>query len=59
MEQLIFISPINVSVYTNDKTEKLLADKLYKLMKVQLPEIKLNKDRKINVDEIFENNISS
>ena len=54
MEQLIFISPINVSVYTNDKTEKLLADKLYKLMKVQLPEIKLNKDRKINVDEIFE-----
>ena len=29
----------------------ILADKLYKLMKVQLPEIKLDKDRKINIKD--------
>jgi len=56
IDQLCFISPINVASYVEkQKLNKLLADKLFKLMKIQLPEIKIVGDKKmINIDELFE-----
>ena len=54
IEQLCFISPICVSEYVkNQKINKLLADKLFKLMKVELPNVFLNKKGDININEIF------
>jgi len=56
IDQLCFISPIDVSEYVSkQKINKLLANKLYKLMKINLKEIKLiGKDNLININEIFE-----
>jgi len=54
IDQLCFISPIDVSEYVSkQKINKLIANKLYKLMKINLPEIEL-KDNLININEIFE-----
>jgi len=54
IEQLCFISPICVSEYVkNQKINKLLADKLYKVMKIELPNVFLNNKENINIDEIF------
>jgi len=57
IDQLCFISPINVSQYVQkQKINKELADKLYKLMKINLPIIKLglNVSEKQNINEIFD-----
>ena len=59
IDQLCFISPINVSQYVQkQKINKELADNLYKLMKINLPVIKLGLDgsekRNINIKEIFD-----
>jgi 5'-3' exonuclease len=60
IEQLCFISPFNVSIYVeNQKINKLLADKLYKLMKIELPKIYIDKEGEgdgggsVNINEIF------
>jgi hypothetical protein len=54
IEQLCFISPINVSEYVkNQEKNKLLANKLYKMMSIKLPELRLNNNGIINIDEIF------
>jgi len=54
IEQLCFISPINVSEYVkNQNKNKLIADKLFKLMKIELPNVNLNKDKLVNINEIF------
>jgi hypothetical protein len=54
IEQLCFISPINVSEYVkNQEKNKLLAIKLYKMMSIKLPELRLNNNGIINIDEIF------
>jgi len=54
IEQLCFISPMNISKYVqNQKINEIFANKLYKLMKIDLPIIKLLKDNKINIDDIF------
>ena len=56
IDQLCFISPIDVSEYVKDqKLNKLIANKLYKLMKINLPEIELKgNDKLINIEDIFE-----
>jgi hypothetical protein len=56
IDQLCFISPIDVSEYVKDqKLNKEIANKLYKLMKIKLPEIKLKgNDKIINIEDIFE-----
>jgi 5'-3' exonuclease len=56
IDQLCFISPINVSEYVKQqKLNNQLADKLYKLMKIKLPEIELKgNDKIINIEDIFE-----
>jgi hypothetical protein len=54
IEQLCFISPINVSEYVkNQEKNKLLAFKLYKMMSIKLPILRLNNNSIINIDEIF------
>jgi 5'-3' exonuclease len=54
IDQLCFISPTNVSKYVDkQKINKEIAEKLYKLMKIEIPEIKIIND-KINIDEIFD-----
>ena len=56
IDQLCFISPIDVSEYVKDqKLNKEIANKLYKLMKIKLPEIQLKgNDKIINIEDIFE-----
>jgi hypothetical protein len=57
IDQLCFISPINVSKYVaKQKINKDLADKLYKLIKINLPIIKIGLEDKqnINTNEIFD-----
>jgi len=54
IDQLCFISPINVSKYVEkQKINKVLADKLFKLMKINIPEL-IIKNNKINIDELFD-----
>jgi len=56
IEQLCFISPINVSEYVKNQDNskiKLIADKLFKLMKIELPNVNFNKDKLVNINEIF------
>jgi hypothetical protein len=54
IDQLCFISPINVSQYVEkQKINKELANKLYKIMKIKLPEIKVDSKGDVNVNEIF------
>jgi hypothetical protein len=54
IDQLSFISPIDVSKYVEkQKINKEIASKLFKLMKINIPEIKIIND-KINIDEIFD-----
>jgi hypothetical protein len=58
IEQLCFISPIDVSEYVKKQDiNRSIANKLYKLMKIQLPEIKnINVETdggKINIESIF------
>lgn len=54
IDQLCFISPTNVAKYVDkQKVNKEIAEKLYKLMKIEIPEIKIIND-KINIDEIFD-----
>ena len=53
IDQLCFISPINISKYVEKQTlNKEIASKLFKLMKINIPDIKIKND-KINIDEIF------
>jgi len=53
IDQLCFISPINVSKYVEkQKINKILADKLFKLMKINIPELSIK--NKINIDELFD-----
>ena len=61
IDQLCFISPINVSKYVEkQKINKDLADKLYKLIKVKLPTIKINygvdnsEKNNININDMFD-----
>ena len=63
IDQLCFISPINVSQYVQkQQLNKDLADKLYKLMKINLPKIKINNrdnvkekhNENINISELFD-----
>jgi hypothetical protein len=55
IDQLCFISPINVSQYVEkQKINKELANKLYKIMKIKLPEIKVDSKGDVNVNEIFD-----
>ena len=58
IDQLCFISPIDVSEYVKKQDmNRSIANKLYKLMKIQLPEIKnINVETdggKINIENIF------
>ena len=54
IDQLCFISPINVSKYVEkQKINKVLADNLFKLMKINVPELELKNDI-ININELFD-----
>ena len=58
IDQLCFISPIDVSEYVKKQDiNRSIANKLYKLIKIQLPEIKnINIETdggKINIEDIF------
>ena len=54
IDQLCFISPINVSIYVKkQKLNNELADNLFKLMKINLPIIKIGEKNNININEIF------
>jgi len=54
IDQLCFISPINVSKYVEKQKEnKLISEKLFKLMKINIPELKIV-NNKVNIDELFD-----
>ena len=54
IDQLSFISPIDVSKYVEtQKINKEIAIRLFRLMKINIPEIKIV-NGKINIDELFE-----
>jgi len=54
IDQLCFISPINVSKYVDkQKINKVLADNLFKLMKINIPNLEL-KNNIININELFD-----
>ena len=54
IDQLCFISPINVSKYVEkQKINKVLADNLFKLMKINIPTLEL-KNNIININELFD-----
>ena len=54
IEQLCFISPINVSEYVKKQRENtVVANKLYKMISIKLPILRINNNGIINIDEIF------